>query len=171
MRSGEMSNVRDVAAYILEKIGTMSPWKLQKLIYYGQAWALVWGDAPLFNEPIEAWQNGPIVRELYKLHRGLFELHPGDIDGNPNVLDENHKDTIDNVLDYYSKKPHQWLIDLCWTEKPWTEARHGVPYMSPSENIISLESMTQYYGNLTHMEDPWRDIHHSSIPLPAKDSE
>ena len=34
--------VFDVAAYILEKIGSMTTMKLQKLVYYSQAWSLVW---------------------------------------------------------------------------------------------------------------------------------
>ena len=31
----------------------MSPWRLQKLVYYSQAWALVWDDKPLFRTRIE----------------------------------------------------------------------------------------------------------------------
>lgn len=45
-----MANVFDTAKYILEKSGKMSTMKLQKLCYYSQAWALVWDDAPLFDE-------------------------------------------------------------------------------------------------------------------------
>lgn len=36
-----MASVFDVAAYVLEKMGPMSAMKLQKLVYYSQAWALV----------------------------------------------------------------------------------------------------------------------------------
>lgn len=45
-----MGSVFDTAKYILEKCGTMSTMKLQKLCYYSQAWSLVWDDAPLFDE-------------------------------------------------------------------------------------------------------------------------
>ena len=37
-----MLTVFDVASYILKKSGKMTTMKLQKLIYYSQAWALVW---------------------------------------------------------------------------------------------------------------------------------
>ena len=40
--------------YILEKKGRMTTMKLQKLIYYAQAWSLVWDERPLFDEKIEA---------------------------------------------------------------------------------------------------------------------
>ena len=61
MGTGENSkvNVLDIAAYILCKQGAMTAMKLQKLVYYSQAWSLVWDDKPLFRERIEAWANGP----------------------------------------------------------------------------------------------------------------
>ena len=67
-------SVDDVAAYILSRKGPMSAMKLQKLVYYCQAWSLVWDDAPLFREPIEAWANGPVCPPLWERHRGRFEL-------------------------------------------------------------------------------------------------
>jgi uncharacterized phage-associated protein len=46
-----MANVHDVAAYILEKVGEpISTMKLQKLVYYSQAWHLAWDEEPLFFE-------------------------------------------------------------------------------------------------------------------------
>ena len=45
-----MASVSDVAAYILQQQGAMTTWKLQKLIYYSQAWSLVWDDDALFPE-------------------------------------------------------------------------------------------------------------------------
>lgn len=69
-----MAQIADVAAYILDKCGRMTVMKLQKLTYYSQAWHLVWTEKPLFDNRIEAWANGPVVRELYNLHRGRFSL-------------------------------------------------------------------------------------------------
>ena len=43
-----MATVFDVAAYILAKRGEMTAWKLQKLVYYSQAWSLVWDQRPIF---------------------------------------------------------------------------------------------------------------------------
>lgn len=68
------TSAHDVAAYILRKQGPMSVWKLHKLLYYAQAWHLVWEEEPLFREHIEAWANGPVVPALYPLHKGLFTV-------------------------------------------------------------------------------------------------
>ena len=61
----KMISVSDVAQYILSKKGSMPVMKLQKLVYYCQAWSLVWDDAPLFSESIEAWANSPVCRILF----------------------------------------------------------------------------------------------------------
>jgi uncharacterized phage-associated protein len=36
-----MASVHDVAAFIIEKLGPISAMKLEKLVYYAQAWSLV----------------------------------------------------------------------------------------------------------------------------------
>ena len=39
--------------------------KLQKLLYYAQGISLGMYGRPLFEEKIEAWQHGPVVKEIY----------------------------------------------------------------------------------------------------------
>ena len=65
-----MANALDVAAAILKRTGPIPAMKLQKLVYYSQAWSLVWDDRPLFKDRIEAWANGPVIPNLYRAHRG-----------------------------------------------------------------------------------------------------
>jgi uncharacterized phage-associated protein len=95
-------SAKDVAAYILKKIGPMTTMKLQKLLYYCQAWSLVWDEKPLFHEEIEAWANGPVVREVFNEHRNLFTLDR--VSGYPSKLSSVQKETVDNVLSYYGDK-------------------------------------------------------------------
>lgn len=42
--------------------------KLQKLLYYAQGISLGMFDKPIFYENIEAWQHGPVVREVYSIY-------------------------------------------------------------------------------------------------------
>ena len=90
-----MANVFDVAKYILEKMGTMSTMKLQKLCYYAQVWSLVWDDTPLFKEEFEAWANGPVCRELFFKTKGQFSVSAEDENGGEGILTDNERDTID----------------------------------------------------------------------------
>ena len=46
--------------------------KLQKLLYYAQAWNLVFNKNPLFQNKIEAWIHGPAVPEVYQFLKILI---------------------------------------------------------------------------------------------------
>ncbi len=146
------TNVHNVAAYILQKLGPMSAMKLQKLVYYCQAWSLVWDERPLFGENIEAWANGPVVRELYNTHRGDFmvrrEGYEALINAHPEHLDRDACETIDQVLTFYGDKDAQWLSELTHKERPWREARGFLSDGQFCNAVISLASMEEYYSSL-----------------------
>jgi uncharacterized phage-associated protein len=144
----EPVSVFDVAQHILDKLGTMTTWKLQKLCYYSQAWSLVWDDCPLFKERIEAWANGPVVPALYKKHSGQFNISK--VGGNPTALDSNQRETIDAVLATYGCKSSQWLSELTHSEAPWQEARSraGLSLGERGNSEITLDDMAEYYGGL-----------------------
>lgn len=142
-----MASAHDVAAYILERAGPMTAMKLQKLVYYSQAWHLVWEEEPLFSERIEAWANGPVVPELYHFHRGRFKLDSWP-QGDSNNLTESERETINAVLEFYGDKNPQWLSDLTHSEDPWIKARRGLPDGERGHREITLESMMEYYSSL-----------------------
>lgn len=137
----------DVASYILKKMGPMTTMKLQKLVYYCQGWSLVWDEEPLFHEKIEAWANGPIVRELFNEHRNKFKISKLAA-GDSTKISGIQKETIDKVLEYYGEKPSQWLSDLTHLEEPWKNAREGLEPGEKGFNEITLASMAEYYGSL-----------------------
>jgi uncharacterized phage-associated protein len=146
-----MATVFDVAKYIVDELGEIDTWKLQKLVYYCQAWSLVWDEKPLFNEPIEAWANGPVCRALYNRHKKMYSVGPLTPiwDGaNPAVLTDSEKETINVIIKDYGTMPGYELRALTHMEEPWNEARKGVPLMAPCENEITHEMMRLYYGAL-----------------------
>lgn len=145
-----MANVFDVAVYILRKQGPMSAMKLQKLVYYSQAWSLVWDGKPLFREKIEAWANGPVVRSLFKAHQGMFEVNYRSFDrGEASALTSEQKTTVDAVMKFYGNKSPSWLSGLTHMEDPWKKARKGLPPDSYSDAEISLPSMELYYDRIS----------------------
>ena len=144
-----MPSIFDVAAYILERCGSMSAMKLQKLCYYSQAWSLVWDDEELFREPIEAWINGPVIPALYSQHRGIFKIKPGMIKGNISSLREHQKETINAVCDAYFKYNAQQLSDLTHSEQPYMNARKGLMPSERGHNEISLADMAEYYSSIS----------------------
>jgi uncharacterized phage-associated protein len=138
--------VHDVAAFILQQHGEMSAMKLQKLVYYSQAWSLVWDEQVLFDDEIEAWANGPVVKALYARHQGRFKV--SDWQGDPNKLTETQRDTVLKVLEFYGPMAPQVLSDLTHSEGPWINARVGLASDQRGSRIITHADMVEYYSGL-----------------------
>lgn len=145
----QIVSVFDVAAYVMNKIHECTTMKLHKLLYYCQAWTLVWDERPLFRENIEAWANGPVIRELFNFHKGMFTIKDTDMSlGNESLLSGRQRGNIDEVLDFYGEKSSQWLIDQTHIETPWLEARKGLDQTERGNRVIELDSMYQFYSSL-----------------------
>ena len=144
-----MASIFDVASYILKKSGKMSTWKLQKLCYYAQAWALAWTEKPLFEENFEAWANGPVCPELFHAHAGKYSITLDNLNqGNPECLTEDEKDTIDVILRDYGDMEPYYLREMTHGETPWKNARGNLPEEASCNTVITKESMGEYYGSL-----------------------
>ena len=142
-----MASAHDVAKYILAERGRMSTWKLQKLVYYCQAWHLVWDEQPLFAEPIEAWANGPVVRTLYRKHRGDFSVREWR-QGKSGALTDAEKATVDAVLASYGGLTGRQLSLLTHDEDPWRQTREGLEPTARSERHIKTTTMHAFYSAL-----------------------
>ena len=125
----------------------MTAMKLEKLVYYAQAWSLVWDEKPLFRARIEAWANGPVVPQLYRRHRGKFQLSSWP-DGDSSALTQVQRDSVDAVCSFYGSKGSQWLSDLTHSEKPWLEARAGLDPGERGNAEITQAALAEYYGSL-----------------------
>ena len=145
-----MANIFDVAYYILRKQGEMTAMKLQKLVYYAQAWSAVWDDAPLFKDRFEAWAHGPVSPRLYSAHRGKFMVNVTTFNGlsNDRKLTRMQKETIDAVLDFYGSRSPGALSALSHHEHPWRDAREGIRTGERSNNEITLAAMVEYYSSI-----------------------
>lgn len=142
-----MASAHDVARYILRELAPLSTIKLQKLVYYSQAWHLVWEDEPLFPERIEAWANGPVVPDLYHEHRGEFQRTSWK-KGSIQNLTDTERESIDAVLSFYGPHDAFYLSELTHREPPWKEARADLRPGARGSNEITQASMAEYYGSL-----------------------
>lgn len=145
-----MASVQSVARYIVNELGSITTMKLQKLVYYCQAWSLAWDAVPLFDEDFQAWANGPVCPELFREHKGRFvvgEDFLAEYDGYKFTDDE--IETINSVLEFYADKTPNYLSELTHKERPWKDARGNTPIGDISTAIITKDSMQDYYGGLT----------------------
>lgn len=141
-------HVRDVAAYVLRERGGMSTFKLQKLCYYAQAWHVTLYGKPLFQQPMQAWVNGPVSPALYQYHRGRFSVSVADVPGNPEALSEEQADLVDQVLSIYGPLSPVELVDRTHAEDPWRNAREGLGPRERGDSEIPVEAMSDYYSRL-----------------------
>ncbi len=52
-------------------VDDLSNMKLNKLLYYAQGQCLKQTGEPLFNDDIEAWQYGPLIKNVYQRYRSF----------------------------------------------------------------------------------------------------
>jgi len=142
-----VARVHDVAAYIIARLRPLDAMKLQKLLYYSQAWSLVWDGRPLFSARIEAWANGPVVREVFKAYQGQYRVSEAKY-GNPDALNPTEKQTVKAVLKFYGPKSGFYLSQLTHRERPWMNARKGLAPGDLGDVEITKADMSEYYGSL-----------------------
>ena len=152
---------RIVTHYINQKGDTVSHKKLQKLLYYVEAWNLVHLGTPIIDEDFEAWVHGPVLPSLY---HELKEFGYNDLsivcdeEDTPdehiesiiekNKLSEDQIDIIYSVLDKYGRLNSMQLELLTHSEAPWINARKDIPPHRSCKNIISKEEMKEFYSNI-----------------------
>lgn len=139
----------DVAKYFLWKAQNegkkLSNKKIQKLVYYAQAWSLALKDVPLFDDKIEAWIHGPAVASLYRMFKVfgygpvLLSVEEKDIQNLSNIS------LLDEVWAAYSKYDAEYLEFLTHHEEPWIKARENKEVDEVSTDEITQDSMKSYY--------------------------
>lgn len=116
--------VLDVSAHIfkrLRKLGPVEAIKLQKLLYYCNAWSLAGRGYPLFKDEIQAWKHGPVIASIYPLHRRDIDLDQWPF-GCPEDLLIEDKELVDDIVDTYGGLSGWRLRNLTHQEAPWIEA-------------------------------------------------
>ncbi len=132
--------------------------KLQKLLYYVQAWSLGINQERFLKCDFEAWAHGPVSRVLYdrfKCTKNLYSfIYITDIikeDPETMILKEDI-DFINFILDNYAGFSGAELESMTHEETPWIEARKGFAPMQACNNVISETTMQNYYGK------KWKEI-------------
>jgi len=121
--------------------------KLQKLVYYAQAWSLALLDRPLFEEDFRAWAHGPVVPSVWHRFRDQrWEAIPAA--GTTHAFEAEVEDLLRDVLRAYGEKSAKALEDLTHAEEPWIRARGSLPPEAKSTAIISKQVMKTYYKRL-----------------------
>ncbi|MDR3231470.1 MAG: DUF4065 domain-containing protein [Synergistaceae bacterium] len=155
-----MIDVLDLAGYLLylnreeaeqagdEAVSSIDPMKLQKLLFYCQGYSLALTGEPLFEDPIEAWQYGPVVRKVYKRYqkyRGSYL--PLNLVETPPPLNDCAASIARLVMRDKGKFSAAALMKMTHEEPSWQEARQkektACGYNPFACELLSLKKMRQ----------------------------
>ena len=144
-------DAREVANRLIAKgLGegrTFTHLQVMKLVYFAHGWTLGFYHRPLFYQQVEAWQYGPVVRDVYdalKQHRG----RPIDteIPGVESIEFYSQEiDVVEQVYDVYGKLSGVQLSAMTHQEgTPW-----GKTIEARGQGAIIPNSLIEeYFGGL-----------------------
>lgn len=115
--------------------------KLQKILYFAQAYYLAKLGKPLFGDIIEAWEYGPVVPSIYHQfkNKGNKALICEKDESN---ISEEDKKILNSIWDTFGGYSASRLVDISHAHSPWKNA-----YAS-NKKEISHKSMSEYYATL-----------------------
>lgn len=124
--------------------------KLQKLVYYAQAmYSVVFGE-PLFNEEVEGWPNGPVVRSVYHFKK-KNQINNALLSN----FDEDSLKVLQVVNSVYGRLTTDELITLTHKESPWGSREHMI---SRDHNpTIPLSEIVDFYQPLKEVFEAFVD--------------
>ncbi|RDU60740.1 Panacea domain-containing protein [Helicobacter marmotae] len=138
----------DVALYFLfmaksENMGdTISNLKMQKLLYLAQGHYIAVFDEPLFNDKIEAWRYGPVVKSVYDKFKKYKDLSIDfkELDKfNASLYTQKHLDMLPYVFYKYNISARE-LVALTHDSGPWKEY-----YNQYTTQEIPLQAVKAYF--------------------------
>ncbi|MDY7013941.1 MAG: DUF4065 domain-containing protein [Cyanobacteriota bacterium] len=142
--------IADYFIWLANETGSfISNLKLQKLVYYAQAWHLALYQTPLFEEDFQAWIHGPVIPELYQKYKD-YRWRPILKDVTLPKLTPDILKFLDEVAEEYFACDSYELEQMTHAEAPWNQARENLQPDEPSDAIdvfyvVWLEPNHQLY--------------------------
>jgi len=115
--------------------------KLQKILYFAQAYYLGKLGKPLFSDPIEAWDYGPVVSSVYHAYKSKGSNPIISESDQSEILSED-KEMIKKIWDTFGAYSASRLVDIAHAHSPWKEANMS------SDKVISHKAIADYYNPL-----------------------
>ena len=137
----------------LDELIDLSKLKLQKLLYYAQGYYTALFNKPLFEENIEAWEHGPVVREVYDVLKHIEGIYiPTNIyamsDSEISLLDKDAKELIEDVFSVMGQYSAWKLRERTHNESPWENN-----YEKGQNKLIPLEDIKSYFKPYVNVQN------------------
>jgi uncharacterized phage-associated protein len=145
---GKLLTAREIADYLIwlahEHGSFISNLKLQKLLYYAQAWHLAVFNRPLFADQLEAWVHGPVVPSIYRRYKS-YGFRNIDEPVEAPALPEGTVRFLRELAEGYLGIDAYALELMTHKEDPWLKARGDLPPNRASKAKIAERDMLSYF--------------------------
>lgn len=134
----------EVAEYFLwracqEESELISHLKLQKLLYYAQGYCLARLERPLFDAPIEAWDHGPVVADIYRQYKAYGKKAlPCPQRFRESIYRDEERAIIDEVYTIYGSFSAWTLRNMTHEEPLWQQ--------TPTGTVIGIAQLQAYFA-------------------------
>lgn len=125
---------------------------IQKLCYYAQAMYLAVYGEPLFEEKISAWENGPVIEDVYKTYRYNNFI----INLLSNSISNKEEEILKVINSVYGYKTPQELIETTHSEEPWKQYENVAKDRNNNPEI-DKETIKEYYKDLKEIYEANKD--------------
>jgi uncharacterized phage-associated protein len=122
--------------------------RLQKLLYYAQAWSLIIRESQLFSDEIQAWRYGPVVPAVYHElpdGQGTNTILPAAFAAVPDLQAED-AEFVRSVWEAYNQYSALKLSGMTYEELPWRKAWGDRPNDGIGTVPISIEDLEEFFG-------------------------
>jgi uncharacterized phage-associated protein len=154
-----MTRVFSVAAELLQ-LDSSDQRRLQAMLYFAQGWSLVLRESELFDDDLEAWPSGPVVRAISQnQHNASAESLGAGCNPNGDPLTEDDREFLRAVWESYRTVSVSQLLKMPRRESPWLKARQSSSdEISPHIDHIELEAAFAAHSVPTPLQEyaQWR---------------
>ena len=150
------SKIELVALYIIHRAYEVTDLSLQKMLYYVKAFSWIMLNKDIVEDNCEAWAYGPVFPNVYEKYKSLGREVIPDYNINLNyeeLLTPDEMKVLDYVISCFGIYNGSVLMRLTHKERPWIEARTGIPEFAPSSNDIDGEIIREYFMEMDKKYD------------------
>ncbi len=145
-----LHNAMDIANWFIAKCAEsgdlITHLKVQKLLYYAEAWAQTLIGKELFSEQIQAWAHGPVVPEVFQAFKRYgWNPLPAPEDQAIPVVSAEAEDILIQVFEAYADLPAKTLEDMTHKDAPWVKARGGLGPEKRCEVVMPKSEICEFF--------------------------
>jgi uncharacterized phage-associated protein len=138
-------SAHDLARELRRRLPDAGDVKLHKLLYYCQGWHLARHGEPMFVESVEAWSNGPVIAEVWRIEKHNEERPPS------SQVPADALETVEFVIDRYGRFDGRDLIQITHSERPWLTVSSRADPGTWDDQTIERDLLQEYFVEIDEL--------------------